>query len=137
MKLPPEFWRINIGHIATMGVFIFGMGCGWAYLNADIAGIRERELSDTKSLEKADATNLQILGQKVDGITGARNEQIKNLDNRVALVEKFVSSQEELRILVAQLAVQVSFLKDAVTDLRADLKAQRGTTTTTTTKSGT
>ena len=134
MKLPPEFWRINIGHIATMGVFIFGLGSGWAYLNADINSIREKEAADMHVLERADITSLALLTQKVDGITGARNEQIKNLDSSVALVEKFVSSQEELRILVAQLAVQVSFLKDAVTDLRSDLKAARQTTTTT--KSG-
>lgn len=109
-----KFWEFNIGHAATLLVFIFGLGFSWAKFEA--------------SVEKVAQSNQAHYDDLLSQINRNKSEQGITIDYLQRRVEKVEGSQvviDDLRTTVNKLTYQVDTLTSAIKDLQSDLKTQK------------
>jgi predicted negative regulator of RcsB-dependent stress response len=109
-----DFFRINIGHVAVIVVFVFGLGVAWAKLDGNIQQVVTTEIIHYDQTMKAD----KVLQDAVDLKIGAQAD-------RLMRVEGSQRDITQLTTAVAVLSSEVKTLQEVGRELKAELQAIR------------
>jgi SUMO ligase MMS21 Smc5/6 complex component len=113
-RLFSDFFRINIGHVASAIIFLCGLIFAQAKLQERIALLDARDAAQHIAVTTAIST-----------ARSERNLQLESLNDRVIKVEGQQAAIQQLLVELRAVSVQVNTLKGRIDELRDDVRSIR------------
>jgi uncharacterized coiled-coil protein SlyX len=113
-RLFSDFFRINIGHVASAVIFLCGLIWAQAKLEERIALLDARDAAQHIAVTTAIST-----------ARAERNLQLESMNERVIKVEGQQAAIQQLLVELRAVSVQVSTLKGRIDELRDDVRSIR------------
>lgn len=113
-RLFSDFFRINIGHVASAVIFLCGLVWSQAKLEERIA-----------LLDARDAAQHLAVTTAVANARAELNLQLDSINDRVVKVEGQQAAIQQLLIELRAVSVQVGTLKGRIDELRDDVRSIR------------
>lgn len=108
------FFHINVGHVAIVAVFLFGVGVSWSKYDSRI----DRAESSVNASKETAQVATSALATTVETRT-------KGIESRVTRLEDQQVAVTALATNVAVLATEVKNLQEVVRDLKDELRQDR------------
>lgn len=105
-----DFWRINIGQVATVCVFLVGIGITWANTQASIREVDYRATTRIEGLERAQQVTLPLVAERAQ------------VEHRLSSLEKGHESFAALTVAMATVTAELRLTREQLAALQQDIK---------------